>query len=76
VETAGRSGAENGAEAKLVGIIEAREFRDMVLKQRDVLMEGLKEKSLSSKENKQVTEDTLYLLTEIRDLLKKITNKI
>ena len=40
IETAGQSGAQTASEAKLVGIKNAREFRDRVLDQRDALATG------------------------------------
>lgn len=35
VETAGQSAAQGGSEANLLGIVDARQFRDRVLEQRD-----------------------------------------
>ena len=40
VETAGQSGANASSEGNLIGIVDAVEFRDAILRQRELLMEG------------------------------------
>ena len=39
IETAGQGNSQDGNEMKLIGINEAPEFRDLVIKQREVLMD-------------------------------------
>ena len=69
VETAGQSGSSASAEGNLVGIVDAEEFRDAILLQRE-LMTG----APSGAAAVSVADDTA-LLTEIRDLLKSIDSK-
>jgi putative membrane protein len=69
LETAGRSGNDTGAEAKLVGIVDARDFRDRILKQRDRLLTG-EEEDLPVPEKKE--KNLLKILGEIRDSVQKI----
>ena len=73
VETAGRSGSDNGPEAKLIGIVDARGFRDRILTQRDQLLTGKKEDiQLSDIKEKNL----LKVLVEIRDSVQKIEEKV
>ena len=69
VETAGQAGSSASAEGNLVGIVDAEEFRDAILLQRE-LMTGAR----SATAPVSVADDTT-LLTEIRDLLKSIDSK-
>ncbi len=71
VETAGQSNPESTGDAKLIGIIDAREFRKKVLAQRDKLTaESLAEKS-ATKEI-QTDENQITLLSDIRNSLGRI----
>ena len=68
VETAGQSGSSASAEGNLVGIVDAEEFRDAILLQRELLTGAPSANAVS------VADDTA-LLTEMRDLLKSIDSK-
>ena len=70
VQTAGQS-AQEGAEAKLIGIVDVTTLRGMVLSQRDKLVAG----SLDSSDNfvsKQFSNEQSLLLQEIRDTLQRM----
>lgn len=67
IETAGGS-AQQGADMKLVGIIEPEAFKKKVLEQRELLRNQVLPSSVTN-------ESTTELLTEIRDLLKDIKEK-
>lgn len=68
IETAGGSNP-HGSDMKLMGIIEAEEFKQKVLKQRELLMRKPEDESLTSK------DESLRVLLEIRDLLKDLKQK-
>lgn len=68
VETAGQT-AQGSSDLTLIGIIEAANFRNKVLEQRDKVTENV----ASGPGNQP---DTLEVLKEIRDSLKKIEDKI
>lgn len=67
VETAGQSGP--GSLIKLQGIVDAEGFRDDVLAQRDVLLDE-KKSTPQLTETASSSDQTVELLTEIRDLLR------
>lgn len=67
IETAGNTG-QGMSDLTLIGIIDAASFRNKVLEQRDRVTENV------SSTNDQA--GTLEVLTEIRDSLKRIENKI
>ncbi len=68
VETAGQSGS-TGSEGDMVGVIDAGEFRDAVLRQRQVMLNA--EQAAESPETGGVAD----ILTEIRDILARIEAK-
>ena len=70
VETAGGS-AQAQADLTLIGIVDAADFRNQVLEQRDRVTDN----QYSPSESEQ-SEDTLAVLKEIRDSLKVIEQKI
>ena len=70
VETAGQSGQNAGSEGDLVGIIDAVEFRDAILRQRQRVLDA--EPSAAPA---KAVGDTAELLTEIRDILARIEAK-
>jgi len=72
VETAGQSSA--GALIKLVGIVDAREFRDTVLRQRDAVASAAL--SAPSDMGAVPAEPDDALLREIRDTLIRIEEKL
>ena len=69
VETAGQSGT--GALVSLIGIVDAPDFREAVLLQRDALSSQVGDKKEAKEE-----EPTIALLQEIRDSLKRIEKEI
>jgi len=66
IETAGGSNP-HGSDMKLIGIIEAEEFKQQVLDQREILVRNPDDHSTSAEKS-----ETLEVLLEIRDLLKDI----
>ncbi len=68
VETAGQSGESAGSEGDLIGVIDAVEFRDAVLRQR----EGTLEPEQPSTASPVSADDTNAILTQIRDILTRI----
>ncbi len=70
VETAGQSGA-TGSEGSLVGVIDADEFRDAVLRQRQKVLD----EEQGSDAPAPAGADVADILTEIRDILKRIESK-
>ena len=70
VETAGQSGQNAGSEGDLVGVIDAVEFRDAILLQRQRVL-GAEPSATPS----QAAVGTADLLTEIRDILARIEAK-
>ena len=64
VETAGNSGS-NGADMKLMGIRNSKEFKEKVMEQRDILKSSSNQQGSSSQ-----SDEMLVVLKEIRDLLK------
>jgi putative membrane protein len=66
IETAGSSNP-HGSDMKLIGIVQAEEFKQQVLEQRELLVrKPADEISVSTK------DESLEVLLEIRDLLKEI----
>lgn len=70
VETAGTS-AQGDADLSLIGIVDAADFRNMVLEQRDVVTDNTSGIPRSAETDISSTE----LLLEIRDILKRIEEK-
>ncbi|MCY3799955.1 MAG: PH domain-containing protein [Chloroflexi bacterium] len=70
VETAGQSGQNAGSEGDLIGIIDAVEFRDAVLLQRQRVLDA--EPSAAPAKSVGGTNE---LLTEIRDILERMEAK-
>lgn len=66
IETAGGSNP-HGSDMKLIGIIEAEEFKQMVLDHREVLVRNPETGKTTSKD-----DESLKVLLEIRDLLRSI----
>ncbi len=75
VETAGQSGANASSEGNLIGIVDAVEFRDAILRQRELLMEGAPTPTAAPPTAAAAGTGDAALLTEIRDLLKSIDSK-
>ena len=69
IETAGQRNAATGkSEADLLGVIDARQVRDLILARRDALANSDKPSATG--------DSTLSLLGEIRDSLKRIEAKL
>lgn len=73
IETAGQSGAQGSSDAKIVGIIDLKEFRNRVLKQRDIVL-----LHTSKNQNEYRSEDSSSssILEQIRDTLVRIEKKL
>ena len=69
IETAGGSNPK-GSDMKLIGIVDADEFKHEVLEQREILMRSSRETS-----HEATDTDTLKVLLEIRDLLKEFKSE-
>ncbi len=70
VETAGQSGQNASSEGDLVGVTDAVEFRDAILRQREAALGG--EASPAPAQPPTGSPDTAELLSEIRDILTRI----
>ena len=70
VETAGQSGQNASSEGDLVCVIDAVEFRDAILRQREAALGG--EASPAPAPPPTGSPETAELLTEIRDILTRI----
>lgn len=72
IETAGQSNPQGMSDMRLVGIIDAMEFKKQVLNQRTILKtEGF----APIQQPNKINDETTLLLKEIRDLLKDIKEK-
>ena len=71
VETAGQS-TPGGADASLVGVVDARAFRDAVLVQRDVIVGGPASSASSAPAASGIGGGDESVLVEIRDSLQRI----
>jgi membrane protein YdbS with pleckstrin-like domain len=71
IETAGQS--SQGADLSLLGIVDAHDFRADVLEQRDIVTDN---QSRSQTDNMDGETEKMKILSEIRDSLKKIENKM
>ena len=71
VETAGQSGPNSGSEGNLIGVVDAMEFRDAILLQRQKVVVGAESTAGAPKAADGATE----LLAEIRDILARIEAK-
>lgn len=68
IETAGGSNP-HGSDMKLIGIMQAEEFKQKVLEQRELLMRKPEDESSVS------NDESIEVLREIRDLLKDLKQK-
>jgi putative membrane protein len=71
VETAGQSNP-NGTDMNLIGIVNASDFKNKVLDQREILQ---KENKSGNQDLETDKDKTNKLLTEIRDILIELKNK-
>ena len=71
VETAGQAGQNAGTEGDLVGVIDAMEFRDAVLRQRQAVLGGEQTPAPAA-----APAGDAQLLAEIRDILTRIEGKL
>ena len=72
IETAGQSSPQGSSDAKIIGIINAREFRDQVLTQRDLVV--AKDEKIAGKSSEE--ENVANILLDIKDVLKQIEKKL
>ena len=68
IETAGQSNPQ-GSDMKLIGIIQSSDFKEKVLRQRELISTESTSKDISSEIG---NEQTNSILLEIRDILKEI----
>ena len=71
IETAGHSNPK-GSDMKLVGIVDASNFKEKLLYQRELIKTGNTAQNLNTE---TANSQTNTLLEEIRDLLNDIKNK-
>jgi putative membrane protein len=76
IETAGQSSAMGASLVHLVGVKEAKKFRDAVLSQRDALADGLKPGKEVVVEPVSSSTESTDLIREIRDTLGRIEQKL
>ena len=69
IETAGQSNPEGGSDMKLIGIIKSSDFKDKVLRQRELISTGGRSKVLQTDTS---NEQTNSILIEIRDILNDL----
>ena len=73
VETAGQSGQSASSEGNLLGIVDAADFRNAILRQRQIILGA--EPSEDASSPAATADGTTELLTEIRDILARIEAK-
>lgn len=73
VETAGQSTPQGSSEANLIGIIDARRFRNRVLEQRDAITAAQRSAPLQPEASQEPTSIEA-LLTDMLDSLRRIEN--
>ncbi|MEL7004158.1 MAG: PH domain-containing protein [Bacteroidota bacterium] len=71
IETAGQSNPQ-GSDMKLVGIVKTQDFRDKVLRQRELIKN---ENRMDTRPADTSDKEVVELLTEIKDILDDIRNK-
>lgn len=75
VETAGQSGQNAGSEGDLVGVVNAVAFRDAILRQRQLVLEGGAEITPTAAAMAATPAVANELLAEIRDILIRIESQ-
>lgn len=75
VETAGQSSAQGSGDARLIGIVDAREFRKKVLAQRDLLLNET-EVMATAAGGEQDSDTQVPILREMSDTLKRIEERL
>ena len=73
VETAGQSGQYSGTEGDLVGVVDPVAFRDAVLRQREIMVEG--GQATAPTPTAGAPSDSASVMEEIRDILARIEAK-
>ena len=74
VETAGQAGQTAGTEGDLVGVVDPVAFRDAILRQREIMVEGGQAASPAAT-TPEASSDSASVLAEIRDILARIESK-
>ena len=72
IETAGQSNPQGGSDMKLIGIIKSSDFKEKVLRQRELISTGSRSKVLQTDTS---NEQTNSILIEIRDILNGLKNQ-
>ena len=75
IETAGQS-AQGMADMSLTGIVNARQFREMVMDQRDNITDRSHYRPSTDEQSSQLDNDLLPVLTEIHKTLQSIDRKL
>lgn len=75
IETAGQSNPQGSEDAKLIGIVNVREFRKSVIAQRDVLIEKLESKNPTGQKIEN-NNDHVNVLTDIKIILERIEKNL
>ena len=73
VETAGQGGGPGASESNLIGVVDAVQFRDAILRRRQQVLGA--ETTTPSPAQGSTPSDVTALLTEIRDILVRIEGK-
>ena len=72
IETAGQSNPSGGSDMKLIGIIKSSDFKEKVLRQRELISSGSGSKISQTEPS---NEQTNGILIEIRDILNDLKNQ-
>ena len=72
IETAGQSNPQGGSDMKLIGIIKSSDFKEKVLRQRELISSGNGSNVLQTETS---SEQTNSILIDIRDILNDLKNQ-
>ena len=72
IETAGQSNPQGGSDMKLIGIIKSSDFKEKVLRQRELISSGNGSNVLQTETS---NEQTNSILIDIRDILNDLKNQ-
>ena len=72
VETAGQGAGPGASESNLIGVVDAVQFRDAILRQRQQVLGA--EAAMATPAQGSTPPDVTELLTEIRDILARMAS--